>query len=189
MKRALAIIGVALIIATLLVFAGYQWGRRVANSSIKTETVTRIVEHRTLVEMPIPKAKWIEPSKKVLVPVSDTAHIMVNDTNYVAVPYQVTEYRGENYYAKVGGYKPELLALDFVSSVESTTNTNIAFKPKKHSISIGASASYCNSFSVAPWLGYEFRDGRWVVGGKAGYEPFIRKGAFEIHASFDIIQF
>ena len=99
-----------------------------------------------------PVTNHIHTTDTMLVVVKDT--LMVHDTTYIVLPKEVKEYRGEEYYAKVSGYKPSLDYIEVYPKTTIITNTEI-IAPDKNSISLGINVGYLNTFSAPLFFEYE----------------------------------
>ena len=112
---------------------------------------TTYVYDTTRIVLP-PVTNHIHTTDTMLVVVKDT--LMVHDTTYIVLPKEVKEYRGEEYYAKISGYKPSLDYIEVYPKTTIITNTE-RIAPDKNSISLGINVGYLNTFSAPLFFEYE----------------------------------
>lgn len=112
---------------------------------------TTYVYDTTRIVMP-PVTNHIHTTDTMMVMVRDT--LVVHDTTFVVLQKEVKEYRGEEYYAKVSGYKPSLDYIEVYPKTTIITNTE-RIAPDKNSISLGINVGYLNTFSFPLYLEYE----------------------------------
>ena len=137
------------IILTLLVFIGGCFcGHRLAKGKkiVEIQRDTTYIHDTTRIESP-PEIKYVKTTDTLLVRVTDT--LMIHDTTYLVLHKEEKEYRGEDYYAKVSGYRPSL------DVIEVYPKTTIIRESRNNYISLGMSASYMNGFSIPIYLEYE----------------------------------
>lgn len=125
--------------------------RGVTKMLVKSDT-TYIYDTTRIVAPPV--TNYIHTTDTMLVVARDT--LVVHDTTYVVLQKEVKEYRGEEYYAKVSGYRP---SLDFIEVYPKTTiiNNTQTLAPKKNFVSLGLDVGYVGSFRAPVFLEYERR--------------------------------
>jgi len=153
MKKTLAIIGVMLLLIGVALLIGYRWGRNTAISSMKPEVITRVIRDTTTQFLPVYQKEYVYCDRYIEIPVHDTLSVTHHDTVAVVVPYTVREYRDSSYFAKVGGYKPELLQIEtYNRTVYQTT-----YVPEEKRWGLGVQAgfgiAYQDRFIASPYIG------------------------------------
>lgn len=144
-----------IILAALVILAlGYYWGKRTA-----TPMQVEVVQRDTLTIVKIDTLRIAEPKPyKVEVIKEDTIYITQKDTIYITLPIESKEYKAEEYYAKISGYKPKL---DFIEVYPKetikyiTTTEKVHQKPKKWGVGvqIGYGVMIGEKVQMKPYLG------------------------------------
>jgi hypothetical protein len=67
---------------------------------------------------------------------------------------EVKEYKGEEYFAKVGGYKPSLDYIEVYPKTTIITKTD-RIAPDKNKVSLGVNVGYLEAFSIPIYIEYE----------------------------------
>ena len=114
---------------------------------------TTYVYDTTRIVMPT-VTNHIHTTDTMLVVARDT--LVVHDTTYVVLQKEVKEYRGEEYYAKVSGYRPNLDYIEVYPKTTIITNTE-RIATKKNFVSLGMDVGYLNAFTFPIYLEYERR--------------------------------
>ena len=122
-------------------FAGK--GRRQVIS--QRDTVTTVITIRDTITQYQPKYITKEVIRKELVEVTDT--VTINDTTYIALPFERREYADSNYRAVVTGFCPELESISVYPKTQIVTQTitqTIEKKPTRFGVGVqvGFGASY-----------------------------------------------
>lgn len=115
---------------------------------IQRDTIVKIDTH--VIEKPIVVEKRVVDT--MYCAVHDTTRI--NDTLYVALPREVKVYSGDDYYAEVSGYRPNLDYLEVYPKTTTITQT-ITDRVSKNFVSAGIEAQYINSFALPIYAEYE----------------------------------
>ena len=115
------------------------------------ERDTTYIHDTTRILLP-KEIKYIKTTDTLRVLVKDT--VVLRDTTYVVLQKEEKEYRGEDYYAKVSGYKP---SLDYIEVYPKTTiiRKTETIIPNKNSLSLGMNVGYLNTPSIPIYLEYE----------------------------------
>lgn len=144
-----------IILAALVILAlGYYWGKRTA-----TPMQVKVVQRDTLTITRVDTIKIDEPKPyKVEVIKEDTIYITQKDTIYITLPIESKEYKAEEYYAKISGYKPKLDFIEVYPRTEYkyiTTTEKVFQKPKKWGlgVQIGAGIVIGEKVQMKPYLG------------------------------------
>lgn len=98
------------------------------------------------------ETKYIKTTDTLLVRVTDT--LVVRDTLYMILQKEVKEYKGEEYFAKVSGYKPSLDYIEVFPKTTIITKTE-RIAPDKNKVSLGVNVGYLKAFSIPIYLEYE----------------------------------
>lgn len=98
------------------------------------------------------ETKYIKTTDTMLVRVTDT--LVVRDTLYMILQKEVKEYKGEEYFAKVSGYKPSLDYIEVFPKTTIITKTE-RIAPDKNKVSLGVNVGYLEAFSIPIYLEYE----------------------------------
>ena len=120
--------------------------RNVTELLVKSDTT--YVYDTTRIVMP-PVISHIHTTDTMLVVVSDT--LVLHDTTYLVLQNEVKEYKGEEYYAKVSGYRPSLDYIEVYPRTTIITNT----ERQKNSLSIGVDAGYMRNAYMPIYIEYE----------------------------------
>lgn len=115
---------------------------------IQRDTVVRIDTH--IVEKPVVVQTYIKDS--LLIEVRDTIRLM--DTLYISLPREVKVYAGDDYYAEVSGFRPNLDYLEVYPKTTTITQT-ITERMPKNFVSAGIEAQYINAFALPIYAEYE----------------------------------
>lgn len=115
---------------------------------IHRDTIVKIDTH--VIEKPVLVEKRVVDT--MYCAVHDTTRI--NDTLYVALPREVKVYSGDDYYAEVSGYRPNLDYLEVYPKTTTITQT-ITDRVCKNFVSAGIEAQYINSFALPIYAEYE----------------------------------
>jgi len=153
-KTKLIAVTVVLLLIGAALLGGFIWGRSRAISAMKPEVVTRIIHDTTRVELPIIRTEYKYIDRYIEVPVWDTLRVEHHDTVAVVVPYTVREYKDTTYFAKVGGYKPELLEIETYNRTVYNTQLVPEQKPWGLGVQVGGGAVYADGkVTLAPYIG------------------------------------
>lgn len=120
--------------------------RGVTKMLVKSDTT--YVYDTTRIVMP-PVISHIHTTDTMLVVVSDT--LVLHDTTYLVLQNEVKEYKGEEYYAKVSGYRPSLDYIEVYPKTTIITNT----ERQKNRLSMGIDAGYMRNAYMPIYIGYE----------------------------------
>lgn len=115
---------------------------------IQRDTIVKIDTH--IVEKPVVVQTYIKDS--LLIEVRDTIRLM--DTLYISLPREVKVYAGDEYYAEVSGYRPNLDYIEIYPKTTTITQT-IAERMPKNFVSAGIEAQYINAFALPIYAEYE----------------------------------
>lgn len=118
---------------------------------VVVERDTTYIHDTTRIVLPS-EIKYIKTTDTLLVLVTDT--LVLHDTTYLVLQKEEKEYRGEDYYAKVSGYRP---SLDYIEVYPKTTIINNTLAPKKNFVSLGVDVGYVGAFRAPIYLEYERR--------------------------------
>ena len=143
-----------IIIGALLLILGFAIGLMCRKEHFrevtKMSTDTLVVVDTHIIEKPILVERTVRDS--LLVAVHDT--IRLRDSVYISLPREVKVYAGDDSYAEVSGYRPNL---DYIEIYPKTTTImqTIAEKMPKNFVSAGIEAQYINAFSLPIYAEYE----------------------------------
>lgn len=98
------------------------------------------------------ETKYIKTTDTLLVRVMDT--LVVKDTIYMVLQKEVKEYKGEEYFAKVSGYRPSLDYIEVYPKTTIITKTE-RMAPDKNKVALGINVGYLDAFSIPIYLEYE----------------------------------
>lgn len=146
-------LGLFLLLLVFVVGAvvGFYVTKRLFRDATKMVVVsdTTYIHDTTRIVLPS-EIKYIKTTDTLLVMVTDT--LMLHDTTYVVLQKEEKEYRGEDYYAKVSGYRP---SLDIIEVYPKTTIINNTLAPKKNNLSLGIDVGYIDGFRAPIYLEYK----------------------------------
>ena len=141
-----------IIIGALLLILGFAIGlmcrkehfREVA----KMSTDTLVVVDTHIIEKPILVERTVRDS--LLVAVHDT--IRLRDSVYISLPREVKVYAGDNYYAEVSGYRPNL---DYIEIYPKTTTiTQTQSVSRTNQLALGFEMQYYGNTYIPIYLEY-----------------------------------
>lgn len=143
-----------IIIGALLLVLGFAIGlmcrpnriERIVD--IQRDTIVKIDTH--IIEKPILVERTVRDS--LLVAVHDT--IRLRDSVYISLHREVKVYAGDEYYAEVSGYRPNLDYIEIYPKTTTITQT-IAERMPKSFVAAGIEAQYINAFSLPIYAEYE----------------------------------
>lgn len=165
-EREWGCLGVLLVFVVGLI-VGFCCARRYFRDATKMiERDTTYIHDTTRILLP-KETKYIKITDTLRVPVKDT--VVLRDTTYVVLQKEVKEYRGEDYYAKVSGYKP---MLDYIEVYPKTTIIKETIeKNNKKTISVGAEVGYMRHGYIPLFVQYENRPQYWLsIYGRVEYD-------------------
>lgn len=150
---------------------------------VQTDTIYRYDTIR--IEQP-KEIRYKTTTKVIKVPVIDT--IRVNDTICLQLPREVKEYKANEYYAKVSGYKPSLDYIEvYPRTTTITTTETIKKKAKKHHIGIGIETNYATAINIPVQVQYSYDIFPWLsVYGYGEYELIREQFGVGIGTQIDI---
>lgn len=146
MSRGLSIL--AVVGAVAIVVAAFFVGRAtVTVGTVERDTVVQRELVRDLMPMPakseplrfeVAALPRVLPALVMSLPLVDT--VRLTDTVYVEVPISRTEYRTDDYYAVVEGYRARLLQVDVFPEVRTVTER--VTKQRRWGLTLGAQVGY-----------------------------------------------
>lgn len=113
---------------------------------IQRDTIVKIDTH--IIEKPVVVQTYIKDS--MLIEVRDT--IRIKDSIYVALPREVKVYAGDDYYAEVSGYRPNLDYLEVYP--KTTTITQTQSVTRCNALALGAELQYYGNTYIPIYLEY-----------------------------------
>lgn len=127
-------------------------------TEVKTEYKTRIEYIRDTVRqfIPTPQTVFVERIDTVYEQVVLKEPGLAGDTLTlpVKVPIERKEYRTNDYYALIEGYRPSLLQLDIYREIPVVTNTQIQKTTHRQRLGVGLQAGYgFNGEKLQPYIG------------------------------------
>lgn len=141
------------VVGIVLGFLGMRQYYKHQSAKVVVETDTTYIYDTTRIVLP-PVTNHIHTTDTILVVVKDTT--VMYDTTYVVLPKEVKEYKGEEYYAKVSGYRPNLDEIEVYPKTTIITKTEM-IAPDKNILSFGIDASYLDAFYIPIYIEYERR--------------------------------
>ena len=132
-----------------LIVGFYGAERHFRDTTKMVERDTTYIHDTTRILLP-KETKYIKTTDTLRLPVKDT--VILRDTTYVVLQKEEKEYRGDEYYAKISGYRP---SLDYIEVYPKTTIINNILTPKKNFVSLGINVGYMNTFTIPIYLEYE----------------------------------
>lgn len=147
MKTLLNVLATLLILATIF-FSGYCL-RRIPEPNIQIDTL--IMWDTVRLPPPPPERVWLTRVDSIPYPVQigDT----ITETVYVPVPIERKEYRTENYFAVIEGFRPELISIETYNKTVYINKTE-TFKIKpRWGIGLQAGVGYSFNGKVSPYIG------------------------------------
>ena len=141
-----------IIIGALLLVLGFAIGWLCRPNSIERivdiqrDTIVKIDTH--IIEKPILVERTVRDS--LLVAVHDT--IRLRDSVYIALPREVKVYAGDDYYAEVSGFRPNL---DYIEIYPKTTTiTQTQSVSRANQLALGAELQYYGNTYIPIYLEY-----------------------------------
>lgn len=146
---------IAGIITAVIFTVAYRPGR-VSTTEIRIDTIMRIDTLRDTIPVPVNKYIVRYDSIHVPIPVEVIRNIAITDTIYVPVPIERKEYRTDEYFAIVEGYRPELSFIETYNKTMYIDRTQyIKTKPRW---GIGVHAGYgAGRNGLSPYIGVGFQ--------------------------------
>jgi hypothetical protein len=175
------------ILAFLLVFVlgvvlGFGTSKHLRGGTQMSEKSDTVYIPETLRIPAPPVTKYIKTTDTFLVQIRDT--LLLHDTTYLVLQKEEKEYKGEDYYAKVSGYRP---SLDYIEVYPKTTVVTTRIDPDKNEISIGVGVGYSGGPYIPIYLEYErVLHKNFSIHGRTFYELTHKKAGVEAGASFNI---
>lgn len=144
--------GYWLFFGIVLIGLGYYLGVE----SVEPKRI-EVIQTDTLTVIEVDTLRIIEP-KPYKVEVIRKDSIFVSDTIFITLPIEIKEYKAEEYYAKISGYKPKLDFIEVFPRTEYkyiTTTEKVFQKPKKWGlgVQIGAGVVMGEKVQIKPYLG------------------------------------
>ena len=133
------------------VVSGFLGTEHFRDATKMVERDTTYIRDTTRVLLP-QETKYIKTTDTLRLPVKDT--VILRDTTYVVLQKEEKEYRGEDYFARVSGYRPSLDYIEVYPKTTIITKTE-CLAPNKNNISLGMDVGYLNTFSIPIYLEYE----------------------------------
>ena len=113
---------------------------------IQRDTIVKIDTH--VIEKPVLVQTIVKDS--LMVAVHDT--IRIKDSVYISLPREVKVYSGDDYYAEVSGYRPNL---DYIEIYPKTTTiTQTQSVSRTNQLSLGAELQYYGNTHIPIYLEY-----------------------------------
>lgn len=129
-------------IVTTIVIISFGMGKRYALNRLVLPQEARVdtLFIRDTIVHSVPEYITKTEVRKELVRVTDT--LRIQDTLYVAIPFEKKFYKTDEYYAEVSGYQPSLDRIDIYQSVAYVTKEKDVLVKVKPRWSVGITAGY-----------------------------------------------
>lgn len=144
-----------IIIAVSILVVGFVIGllcrpKQYVETTIIERDTTYVTDTHTI-EKPVPVTRVVRDT--ILVLVTDTLHL--RDSIFITLPKETKTYKGEEYYAEVSGYKPNLDVIKVYPKTELITETRREIVRQKNFLSVGAEVQYIGNFYTYAYVEYE----------------------------------
>lgn len=145
----IAISVAAVFLVAALFLGGFFAGRATRKPTAQTDTVTTVVTIRDTITQYKPEYITKTVIRRELVEVTDT--VTINDTTYIALPFERREYSDSNYRAVVTGYRPELESISVYPKTQIITQTvtRTVQVPERKRWGVGVQAGFGGFYGIS----------------------------------------